>query len=259
MAKNSYLSNSAKLLSIVSAFLFAANALITIGSFSGSESLSEWGTSLSSLALYVVLVLGYVAFNGEGVGHKRYRDRKSKKVTGFLKLNLFFCFILNFAKGGLELLALSFGGAGRTIALLLMSIISTAGSYGFLLCVVSLWYILRDGEHKVLIPLEAIAFFFGLLYNVYKIFNYAVAKYHIRAFGEMFAELFSHNDVLKILCLLQFFFNILMFLQVAVYYGKLGEKEQAVLDKNVKALPRARNVYKDEGFGIDTLEDDFLN
>ena len=49
-----------------------------------------------------------------------------------------------------------------------------------------------------------------------------------------------------------------MFIRVAVYYGKLGEKEEQELKSNKKALAPARNVYKDEGFGIDTLEDDYL-
>ena len=258
MAKYSYLSNSAKLMSVVSAFLFAANALLTIGSFSGNESLSEWGSSLSSLSLYIILALGYVALNGEGVGHKRYRDRKSKKVTGLLKLNLFFCFGLNFLRSGLEFWILTLNGAGGAMARVLMSVVSTVGSYGFFLCVVCLWYLFRDRSQRALLPLEILAFLFGTVYNIYKAFNYAVVKYQIDAFGDSLTELFSQNDLLKILSLFQFLFAVIMFVQVSVHYGKMGDKEQSVLDNNVKELPRARNVYKNEGYGIDTLEDDFL-
>ncbi len=259
MAKSSYLANSAKLLCIVSALLFGANALVTIGSFEGYERWAQWGTRLSSLALYVVLVIGYVAFNGEGVGHKRYRDRKSKRVTGFLKFNLFFCFVLNFLKSGLNYAILTLDGVAADIAGFLMSAVSVFGSYVFLLWAVSLWYILRDRSCKNLLPLEIIAFICGILYNVYKLFNYAVVKYRINAFGELFAEIFSDSNTLKILCLLQLFFDILMFLQICFYYGKLGDEEQKVLDSNVRELVKARNVYKEEGYGIDTLEDDFLN
>lgn len=258
MAKSSYMGNSAKLLCIVSALLFAANGLIALGSFSGVQKLSSLGSGLSSLALYVVLILGYIAFNGEGVGHKRFRDRKSQKVTGFFKLNLFFCFLLNFIKSALEITAMSLSGVGRTVACLFMSVVSTFGSYGFVLCGVSLWYILRDNNHKKLLPLQVGAFIFGVLYNVYKLVNYAVVKYDITIFGSMFNELFSNNTALKALCLLQLAFDIAMFIQVAAFYGKLGDKEQKVLDDNTRELPRARNVYKDEGYGIDTLEDDFL-
>ena len=258
MAKSSYLSSSAKLFSIVASLLFAANTLIAIGSFSGSETLAQWGTSLSSLALYVVLVLGYIALNGEGVGHKRYRDRKSKKITGFFKFNLFFCFVLNFIKGGLTATAYTFSGTGRVLAFVILSLISTIGSYGFVLCGVSFWYILRDKEFKKLLPVEIIAFAFGVVYNLFKLGNYAFIKYRIPIPPNNFTYIFSDDDISKILCLLQFGFDIIMFAVVCISYGKMGEKEQSVLDNNVRELPRARDVYKEEGFGIDTLDDDFL-
>lgn len=258
MVKLSYLGNSAKLLSIVSALLLTANALVTIGSFGGNEVLSKLGSSLSSLAIYVVVVIGYIAFNGEGIAHKRSRDRKGKKITSLLKLNLCFCFILNFIKGALEAGAMTFSGTAGTIARVLMSLVSTVGSYGFVLCAASLWYIFRDFSHKKLLPLEAFAFLFGFLYNLYKFFNYAIVKYDVIVFGALFSEAFSKGDVLKVLCILQLFFDIIMFVQVSVHYGKLGDKEQEIVDNKTKELSKARNIYKDEGFGIDTLEDDFL-
>ena len=49
-----------------------------------------------------------------------------------------------------------------------------------------------------------------------------------------------------------------MLVCVTLYYSKKGESEQAVLDKNTIELKKARNVFKEEGFGVDTLEDDFL-
>lgn len=258
MAKSSYFSNSAKLLSIVSALLFAANAMVAVGSFSGNETISRLGSSLSNLDVYVVLILGYIAFNGEGLGHKRYGDRKRKKVTAFFKLHIVFCFVMNFIKSGIEMAVLSVDGAGGMVARLVMSIVSTAGSYGFLLCAVSLWYILRDSQEKKLVPIELVAFASGIIYNGYKALNYAVDKYGITTFGSLFADLFSNDSAMKILCLFQFAFNIIMFVLVADYYGKKGQKEQAVLDEKAKKLPKAKNVYKDEGFGIDTMEDDFL-
>ncbi len=258
MAKSSYFGNSAKLLCIVSALLFAANGLSALGSLLGAASLQSLGTSLSSLVLYVGLVICFIAFNGEGVGHKRYRDRKRTKITGALKLNLLFCFVLNFVKGGLEFSVMTIQGAGGIFARFLMSIVSTVGSYGFLLCAVSFWYIFRDGAHKKIITFEVVAFVFGLLYNIYKIFNYWVAKYNVSLLGELFTEMFSNNNIMKILCLLQFGFDILMFAKVYLYYEKLGETEQQEIDNNINELSRARNVCKQDGFGIDTLEDDFL-
>lgn len=259
MAKSSYFSNSAKLLAVVTAVLFTANFMTAAGSFWGSSTAQSMGKSLSSLALYVGLVLCFVAFNGEGVGHKRYRNRSRKKITDLLKLNLFFCFFLNFVKGGIEYAVMTTSGALGVAARIFMSLVSTVGSYGFLLFAVSVWYVFRDSEKKSLLPLETAAFVFGLFHNVYKLFYYATVKYGVTALGELFNRLFSNGDTLKILCLLQFFFDILMFVQVCVIYGKQGEAEQEILDKNVTELPRARNVYKDEGFGIDTMDDDFLS
>ena len=258
MAKSSYFGNSAKLLSIVSALLFAANGLSALGGLIGVTSLQNMGTSLSSLVLYVGLVICFIAFNGEGVGHKRYRDRKSKRITGALKLNLLFCFVMNFVKGGLEFAVMTIPGAGGIISRFIMSLISTVSSYGFLLFAVSFWYVFRDGDHKKLLPLEVLAVVFGLLYNGYKFLNYGVIKYNISIFGDLFTELFSNNSLMKILCLLQFGFDIIMFAQVSVYYGKLGDSEQVEIDDNIKELPTAQNIFKDEGFGIDTLEDDFM-
>ncbi len=258
MAKSNYFSNSAKLLSIVSALLFAANALVAIGSSLSNETLSDLGSSLTSFDVYVVLVLGYIAFNGEGLGHKRFGDRKRKKATAFFKLHIVFCFIMNFFKSGIEMMAMSTDGAVGVVARIAMSLVSTVGSYGFLLCAASFWYILRDSKEKKLVPVEVVAFAFGVLYNGYKVLNYAVDKYGVTAFGSMFTDIFSNASAMKILCLLQFAFNIIMFSLVAVHYGKKGEKEQEAIDEKNKSLPKAKNVYRDEGFGIDTMEDDFL-
>lgn len=258
MAKSSYLSNSAKLMSFVAALLLAANTLLTIGSFTNNPRMTELGSSLSSTALYVVLVIGFIAFNGEGVGYRRYRDRKSKKITSYFKWHLFICFCMNFIKGGFDMVAMSYDGTKRTIACFIMSLVSTVITYGFLLCVVSLWYIFRDTSHKKLLPIEATAFLLGLIYNIYKFFNYAVVKYEITLLGSKLTEVFSNDKALKILCLLQLVFDIIMFIQVVIYYGNLGASEQVELDRNVKVLSQARNVYKDEGFGIDTIDDDFL-
>ena len=258
MAKSNYFSNSAKLLSIVSALLFAANAMVTIGSSLSIETLSHLGASLTSFDVYVVFVLGYIAFNGEGIGHKRSGDRKRKKITANFKLHIAFCFVMNFFKTGIERVVLSTDGAGGVVARIAMSLVSTAGSYGFLLCAVSLWYLLRDKQEKRLLPVEAASFAFGVLYNGYKIINYAVDRYGITAFGSAITDAFSNEAAIKLLCLLQFAFNIIMFSVVAVHYGKKGEKEQEAIDEKNKRLPKAKNVYKDEGFGIDTMEDDFL-
>ena len=93
MAKSTYLSNSAKILAALSGMLLLANILVAVGSMGDLPSVSEFATSYSNLCLYVVLVGGYIAFNGEAVCHKRNRDRKRKRLLGAFKWLLLFCFL----------------------------------------------------------------------------------------------------------------------------------------------------------------------
>lgn len=258
MVKSNYFSNSAKLLIAVSAILLATNTLLTLGSFTNNLKLTELGSSLSNTALYVVLVIGFIAFNGEGVCYKRYRIRKRKKLTDYFKWHIAICFFMNFIKGGFDMAAMSLEGSERTVACLVMSLVSTVITYGFLLCEISLWYIIRDKAYKKLVLFEVAAFVSGLIYNIYKFFNYAVVKYRIASFGVGFTEAFSNDKVLKILCLVQLVFDIIMLVMVVAHYDSLAIEEQEESKKNSKALVEARNIYKEEGFGIDTIDDDFL-
>ena len=260
MAKSTYLSNSAKILAALSGMLLLANILVAVGSIGNLPDVAKLATSFSNLCLYVVLVMGYIAFNGEAVCHKRNRDRKKKKLLGFFKLLLLLCFLLRYIKAVPENLAMtipaqSFGGI---FARLGVSLLSTVGSFGFLFGAVSLWYLIRDRENSKLFLPELVSVMISVLYNAFKFFNYAVGKYEITAFGESFAAIFSQNAISQILCIFQFLFNLIMLVCVAVYYSKKGESEQKILDKNTKELKKSRNVLKEEGFGIDTLEDDFL-
>ena len=258
MIKSNYLSNSAKLLIIVSALLLATNTLLALGSFTNNLRLTELGSSLSGTSLYVVLVIGFIAFNGEGVCYKRLRNRKRKKITDYFKWHIFICFLMNFIKGAFDMYVMSLTGVTRTIACFIMSFVSTAITYGFLLCIVSIWYIFRDKSCKKLLLFEVTAFIFGLIYNGYKFFNYAIVKYEITVWNDGFKMLFSDDSAMKLLCILQLVFDIIMFAMVAYHYGELALSEQEEAQKNAKVHFNARNVYKDEGFGIDTLEDDFL-
>ena len=261
MAKSTYLSNSAKILAVLSGMLLLANILVAVGSMGNLPAVSNMATSFSNLCLYVVLVAGYVAFNGEAVCHKRYRDRKKKKLLGFFKLLLLLSFLLRYIKVLPENYAMTIPAqsVGGILARLGVSLLSTVGSFGFLFGAISLWYLIRDKEQTKLFLPEFISVMISLVYNLFKFFNYAVGKYKITAFGEFFTELFSQNEISQILCIFQFLFNLIMLIVVAHYYSGKGEGEQTVLDQNTKELKKARNVLKEEGFGIDTFEDDFLN
>ena len=260
MAKSSYLSNSAKILAVLSGMLLLANILVAVGSIGNLPDASKLATSFSNLCLYVVFFMGYIAFNGEAVGHKRNHDRRKKRILGIFKLLVFFCFVLRYIKNIPEAFAMAIpaGSLGGVVARLGVSLISTVGSFGFLFGALSLWYIIRDkGNLKLMLP-ELVSVFISALYNGFKFFNYAVGKYGITAFGEDFALIFSQNEILQILCIFQFAFNLIMLVCVTVYYSKKGDSEQEILDKNTRELSKARNIHKEEGFGIDTLEDDYL-
>lgn len=260
MAKSTYLSNSAKILAVLSGMLLLANVLIAVGSIGGIASVSKLATSYSDLCRYVVLIFGYVAFNGEAVCHKRNRDRKKKRLLGAFKILLLLCFLSKYIKVVPENLAMTIPAQslGGILARLGVSTLSTVGSFGFLFGAASIWYLIRDKEDTKLLLPELVSAMISIVYNVFKFFNYAVGKYNITAFGEGFTSIFSQNEISQILCIFNFLANLIMLIMVMRYYSQKGESEQSVLDKNTKELKKARNVLKEEGFGIDTFEDDFL-
>ena len=88
MTKSDYLSNSGKLLMISSALLLIVNALVYFGA-EGTMA-ADLGQRLSNISFYAVLIMGFLAFNGEGIGYKRSRDFIKKKRTRILKFFLVF-------------------------------------------------------------------------------------------------------------------------------------------------------------------------
>ena len=261
MAKSSYLSNSAKILAVLSGMLLLANILVAVGSMGNLPDVSKLATSFSNLCLYAVVIAGYVAFNGEAVCHKRYRNRKRKKILGFFKLLLLLCLLLRYIKVVPEnfVMTIPAQSVGGIVARLFMSLLSTAGSFGFLFGAVSLWYFIRDREHTRLLFPQLLSLMMSVIYNAFKFMNYAVGKYRITAFGESISEIFARDEIAQLLCIFQFLLNMIMLICVVAFYSKKGEEEQEILDKNTKVLKKARNVYNDEGYGIDTLEDDYLS
>lgn len=258
MTKAGYISNAAKMLAASAVFLLVANILVFIGS-GGNSDFQKFGSSFSSLATYVVFFVSYIAFNGEGIGHKRARSRKAKKRTGYLKFITLICFLSIYFKGALRNAVLnapadSFGG----IALrLLGSVIYTVTAYAFLFWAVSLWYLLRDEGIKKLQIIEAISFVLASIYNFYKIFNYAVGRFEL-SFSQGLDRLFSNELMLNCLCIIQYLFMLIMFVMVTKHYSALSRYEEKRDNETNKLLFGAKNIFKDEGFGIDTLEDDFL-
>lgn len=258
MTKSEYLSNSAKLLLMGSVLLFAVNLFAFLGDY--IVGFSTISTKLSNFTFYAVLVVGFLAFNGEGIAYKNSRETQKKSKTVILKVLLIFAFFVRFVKTFVEnaLLSADAESVVGIFSRLISGVFVTVSSYGFLFAVVSLWYIFRDSDEKKLCIVEICAFAFGVIYNVYKVFYYTVSKYGVTAFGELFTNLFSDKTLLNIFCLLQFVFDIIMFAVVKSFYDKKIPDEQDEKKKIARKMLRAKNIYSTDGCGIDTLEDDYF-
>ncbi len=258
MTKSNYLVNSAKLLIACCLILFAANTFVFLG-FLG-ETVLFFGNKLSTFAFYIVLVLGFLAFNGEGISYKKSRNLKRKNHTRLLKALLIFSFLLRYIKMPFESVLLTtdatsfWGGFLR----LFLGCFNTAASYGFLFTIVSLWYMKRDKKYKTLYIIELVSFIVGIVSNFYKMLNHTITKYSFAGFSDAFNSAFSNDTVLYVLVLLQFAMNIVMFTFVVKTYNKFLSSEHYEREQEHKKMYFARNIYDTDGFGVDTLEDDYL-
>lgn len=258
MTKSDYLSNSAKLLLVCSGLLFAVNSLVFFGMY--SSALENVSSKLTNISFYVILALGFLAFNGEGIAYKHSRQRKYKKKTTLLKILLLSAFFIRFIKtpvwswiSGFD--AESLGGALLRLG---YGALNTVASYGFLLMIVALWYIFRDLKFKKLFIPQLLAFFSGVVYNSYRVFNYSVTKYGFTYFGNLFTSVFSNTVVLNVLCLVHFMFDIIMFALVLKHYNATAIDEQKEKTVITQKMVTSRKIYSTDCFGLDTAEDDFF-
>ena len=258
MTRAEYLSNSSKLLLICSCLLFAVNSLSFAGMY--TDAFANLLPKLTNISFYVILVLGFLAFNGEGIAYKHSRQRNHKKKTVMLKAVLLSAFLIRFIKTPVEGLALGINheSVGGALARLGLGVFNTVASYGFLMTVVALWYIFRDGTHKKLFILQLFAFVSGVIYNFYRAFNYSVTKFDFTYFGELFNNIFSNSAVRNILCLVHFLFDIIMFAVVLKFYEERAIPEQNEKMQNTQKMVISRKIYTTDCFGLDTLEDDFF-
>ncbi len=258
MTRSDYLANSAKLLLICSGFLFAVNFLSLLGNYIGA--LGSFSSTLTNVCFYVVLVLGFLAFNGEGIAYKHSRQRKHKKKTVVLKIILLSAFFIRFIKTPVKSFALgieadSVGGAFSRFGL---GVLETVASYGFLIMVVALWYIFRDWGNKKLLVSQIMAFAGGLIYNLYRVFYYSVNKYDFTYLGEVFNDFFGNSLMLSVLCLAFFALDIIMFILVFKFYDAKAVDEQKEKTAITKKMVTSRKIYTTDCFGLDTMEDDYF-
>ncbi len=259
MTRSDYLSNSAKLLMICSAFLFSVNLLSFVSMYAGA--LTNVVAKLTDICFYGMLVLGFLAFNGEGIAYKHARQLKHKRVTAFLKVLLLSAFFIRFIKTPVEgaLLSTSADTVVGALSRLGLGVFNNVSSYGFLLTVVALWCIFRDGINKKLVGFEAVALASGVAYNGFKIFNHAITKYGFNYFGEGLAQFFQNGLILNILCLVHFMADIIMFAMILKHYNAKALVEQNEKIAIVRKMVTSRKIYKTDCFGLDTMEDDYFS
>lgn len=262
MTKSEYISNSAKLLLLCSVFLFIANLLVL---FSGvGETVAVLGEKLSNFTFYFVTVAAFLAFNGEGIAYKRSKEKKKKMKTNLLKLLLVFSFLVRYVKKPIENFILSSVGECTrgtdivgTVARVFLGAFNTVASFSFLFMLVAFWYMMRDNNNKLLM-LQTGAFLIGVVYNFYRMFNYAITKYGL-ALGDFYTELFSNETFMKSVVLLFYAILGVMFFVVMKTYNKNILDEQEAIRKTKKNMNFARKIYTTDCVGVDTLEDDWLS
>lgn len=268
MTKSEYLANSAKLLFVCSLLLLVANLLVIFGA-PGSQ-IADIASKMSDISFYAVFFLSFVAFNGEGIGHKRMRNFKRKKVTSLLKVAVLIPFIYRFVKAFFIDFVLSRAQTGLPNGEhIILGAVNTVTSYGFLLTVVSVWYLYRDSQTKGLFLVEAVSFLVGMAYNIFKVFNYSidyVAKYiteynvtgyEIDRLIDMLEGPFAKSETLDALCIAQFSINVIMFFLASLYYGKIAAAEKIEHKSAQKKLKPLLSIYNTDCIGLDTLDDDF--
>lgn len=257
MTKSDYLSNSSKLLLICSCMLFANSALTLLSGFLGG--VKSFAGAFTTLCFYGVLVMGFLAFNGEGIAYKHTKASKKRKVTSVLKFILVSVFLFRYIKTPVSSFLLGFSAETSlgVICRLIMSLLNTVASYGFLMAVIAFWFIFREKNSKKVLVSSVFSAVSGLLYNSFKFVHYSIAKYGVDAKGVV-SDIFENEMILNILALIQFGFNIIMCLVAFMYFESFILDEHKEQEKNTKKMLTARNIYTTDCVGIDTLEDDYF-
>ena len=262
MNKNEYFAKASEYFMIGTVLLIATKILsmfldISNGNFDKAAKLN---TSATNVVFYIFLVLAFVALNGEGIGHKRERNKHRKKITGRLKwliaFNVFFVFIkapLNTAIAESE----KFAASGVLLRLGVSAFISF-GSLSFFLLVISLWYFLRDRKESALFIVQTVAVFISICYFLFKTANLAINSYGVVLPSEVLTRFIASPVSADILCLLQYIADIVMFAVVKRYYSaRAAEADENEIKRTQRAF-KTVSLYEERGFGIDECDDTWL-
>lgn len=257
MTKSNYLSSAAKYFAVVSALILLPNLFSVLGS---SEQIASLTGRITTLSFYLIIAVTYVALNGEGIAYRKNNIPENLRKIVYLKRYLLFSVLVNFSKNFIERKALNFTGNDWVKMLLQFSssILFSLASFSFMVTVVWLWYIKRDKGISQLFRIESVAVAFGVLYNVFKIFNHTVTVYDIKIFGRVLTVLLSNQTLSGIFCVACCTVFIIAFIVVSKQYDKLSFKEEEERKKLLSLRKSTKDIYNEVGFGIDTVEDDFI-
>lgn len=258
MTKSEYLSNSAKLFAVNGIILFIANAFIFAGNFNAQ--LGAYGTKLANYTFFIILVLAFLALNGEGIGYKRHKDFINKKRIKLLKLLLLFVFILRYAKVPVEQTLLSWNGSEflQVMGKIFLGFFNTVGSYSFLFIMVSLLYLIRDKADTRLFLFETVSFFSGVFYALYRTLYICICKYQLIGTDGVIVKVFSSESVMYILGLVEYFLFIVMCFVIIHSYNLKVADEMEEKNKQKKKMKFAPKIYNTDHIGMDSLEDQFF-
>lgn len=259
MTKSDYLSSSAKYFAFGSVLLFVVNLMYYISTLSAflQGRMGQTAAQLQTIALYVFPVIAFIALSGEGVGQKKGGNRAAKKKIKYFKWFLLFTFLWIFPKNMItaHVLKLSVSSFGGVLLRYITSLLFAVFSYPFFLLVIAAWYMVRDKGYRRLQLFEKITLGFSAAFFVFKVLNYSAVTYGVKLVPTFLETLFASVWPIRILCLLQFVLDIVMFAVVRERYLITAGEEEAVIKKEAANTARAFTLPLGEGFGIDEQDD----
>lgn len=263
MNKNEYLSNASKYFAIGSALLFVSNLINFIVGITGTQGkIAKLGTSTTNFAFYAFLVLAFIAFNGESIGHKKDGALKRKRISGRLKWLIAYDLILMLFKTSINssVTAKPVSSASGIIVRVIAALFVSGSSLSFFLLVVTLWYFIRDRKNGGIISaVQGSALAVSLFYFLLKTSNQIVSAYGVTLPSEILNTVLCSSVLMSLICLLQYAADIVMFLFVKKHYSDLSDEYEKSENLRLKKAVKLRSLYEERGYGIDECDDTWLN
>jgi ferredoxin len=82
--------------------------------------------------------------------------------------------------------------------------------------------------------------------------------YDLKIYGDAVSKVFSNQIVANVLCVVCCIVFIIVFVAVSKAYEKLSVAEEEERKKLLALRKTTKDIYKSDGYGIDSIEDDFI-